>query len=118
MHLFPLHALPIEEETRPLDIFPGGVRCAPSCQLWQIAQRNSAQNLNQAEPNLFAIQNPTGDLPFANIEVEAIRAYLQPAHILPQESASKDALNQDPTATLFRLARHIHFACCGTVNFA
>ncbi len=118
LHLFPLHALPIEGETRPLDIFPGGVRYAPSCQLWQIAQRNSAQTPPEAEPNLFAIQNPTGDLLFANIEVEAIRAYLQPAHILRQDIATKDALNQEPTATLFRLARHIHFACHVTFNFA
>jgi CHAT domain-containing protein len=118
LHLFPLHALPIEGEKCPLDIFPGGVRYAPSCQLWKIPLINSAQTPPEANPNLFAIQNPTGDLPFANIEVEAIRAYLQPAHILPQESASKDALKQDPTAIFFRQARHIHFACHGTFNFA
>ncbi|WP_017721780.1 CHAT domain-containing protein [Kamptonema formosum] len=118
LHLFPLHALPIEGEKCPLDIFPGGVRYAPSCQLWQIARINSAQTPPETEPNLFAIQNPTGDLPFANIEVEAIRAYMQPAHIFPQESASKYALKQDPTATFFRQARHIHFACHGTFDFA
>lgn len=117
LHLFPLQALSIEKETRPLDIFPGGVRYAPSCQLWQIARRNSAQNPLQAEPNLFAIQNPMRDLPFANIEVEAIRTYLQQANILRQDIATKDALNQEPTATLFRLARHIHFACHGNFNF-
>jgi hypothetical protein len=41
---------------------------------------------------LFAIQNPTEDLDFTDIEVEAIAKSFNPAEVLIREKASKDRI--------------------------
>ncbi|MGB7442658.1 MAG: hypothetical protein WA919_16465 [Coleofasciculaceae cyanobacterium] len=52
-----------------LDKFLDGVRYAPSCQLLQLSQKRCTEPLQTApSKHLFAIQNPTEDLTFANIE--------------------------------------------------
>ncbi len=67
LHLLPLHALPLGNNQQKngqtqqnclLDKFPRGVGYAPSCQLLQLNQNQQRPNFSQ----LFAIQNPTGDL--------------------------------------------------------
>ena len=137
LHLFPLHALPlvgqacrlpmVEEggqDAQPtreiclLDLFPDGVRYAPSCQLLQLSKKRCTEPLQTtASKHLFAIQNPTEDLTFANVEVEAIRRYFDPTNILPTQQATKTAWNQPSTKEQLRLANFIHFSCHGYFNF-
>ncbi|VXD24403.1 conserved hypothetical protein [Planktothrix serta PCC 8927] len=93
LHLFPLHALPISQDrlgeltsssgvgarrASPLqesvilmDLFSGGVSYAPSCQLLQTAKNRQRPDFSQ----LFAIQNPTEDLAYTDLEVNSIRTY-------------------------------------------
>jgi CHAT domain-containing protein/Flp pilus assembly protein TadD len=137
LHLFPLHALPlvgqvsrlpmVEEggqDAHPtreiclLDRFLDGVRYAPSCQLLQLSKKRCTEPLQTtASKHLFAIQNPTEDLTFANVEVEAIRRYFDPTNILPTQQATKTAWNQPSTKEQLRLANFIHFSCHGYFNF-
>lgn len=139
LHLFPLHALPVRSQASGvgathasplqklsispsvlLDKFPGGVRYAPSCQLLQLSKKRCTEPLQTtASKHLFAIQNPTEDLSFANVEVEAIRGYFDPADILPTptQQATKETWNQAASAGKLRLANFIHFSCHGYFNF-
>jgi CHAT domain-containing protein len=111
LHLLPLHALPLNEtEECLLDLFPQGVRYAPSIQLLNLAQQWQRPPLQ----HLFAVQNPTDDLPFTNIEVTAIRDRFQPhVEVVKRQQATKAALSAD------RLGRAncAHFACHGSFNF-
>ncbi|WP_424102802.1 CHAT domain-containing protein [Moorena producens] len=83
LHVFPLHALPIKNREQQannseqntytnnaylLDLFPKGVRYAPSCQLLQLSQKQQRPDFSK----LFAIQNPTKDLDYADLEVNNI----------------------------------------------
>ncbi|MGH8001009.1 MAG: CHAT domain-containing protein, partial [Brasilonema sp.] len=102
LHLFPLHALPITtQQGKPqsqivMDRFPLGVRYAPSCQLLQLAQTRKRPNFS----HLFAIQNPTSDLTYADLEVQAIQSYFDSANILDKTDATKTALNDTPLNTV------------------
>ncbi len=127
LHLFPLHALPISRETwlrfnsetpspeptNPclLDCFKQGVRYAPSCQLLQQAQRRERPNFT----HLFAVQNPTKDLQFTDIEVQAIRQNFRPENqdILIQNNAQKSAIDDSRLS----IAHCAHFSCHGYFNF-
>jgi tetratricopeptide (TPR) repeat protein len=69
LHLFPLHALitkrlrqNVEKTGCLLDLFPGGVRYTPSCQLLQLSQRLNPSSEDASPSRFFAIQNPTEDL--------------------------------------------------------
>jgi len=127
LHLLPLHALPVSRETwqrfnsetpspeptNPclLDCFKQGVRYAPSCQLLQQAQRRERPNFTQ----LFAVQNPTKDLEFTDVEVQAIRQNFPPENqdILIQNNAIKSAINDSSLS----IAHCAHFSCHGYFNF-
>ncbi|MEA5421551.1 CHAT domain-containing protein [Spirulina sp. CCNP1310] len=136
LHLFPLHALPITIEEganmeggcnsplqddpvgaqrlRPIplqDLFPNGIAYAPNCQVLQQAQNriNQRPHFNQ----LFAIQNPTQDLQFTDIEVEAIQTLFDPHHTLKHDQAEKTAI--DPQT--LKNAHCTHFSCHGYFNF-
>jgi CHAT domain-containing protein len=102
LHLFPLHAL-------LLDRFPGGVRYAPSCHLLQFTQKHQRQDFN----NLFAIQNPTSDLNFTDIEVETISQYFPQAYVLSKASATKEAIDKEQ----LRTANYVHFSGHSYFNF-
>nr|MDJ0775375.1 CHAT domain-containing protein [Mastigocoleus sp. MO_167.B18] len=118
LHIFPLHALPVSpqlgrraggEGKYLLDLFPRGVQYAPSCQLLKLAQ-------NQQRPdfrNLFAIQNPTEDLIYTDLEVETIRSFFPNAEVLAKESASEASLKLHQNLPL---ANCVHFSCHGTFN--
>jgi CHAT domain-containing protein len=120
MHILPLHALPLgkggqqERQTTQnclLDKFPRGVRYAPSCQLLQLSQ-------NQQRPDfrhLFAIQNPTDNLLYTNLEVETIRSSFSCAQVLVKQAATKAALNINQ---YLRIAHCGHFSCHGSFNLA
>ena len=98
-----------------LDKFPQGIRYAPSCQLLQLSQKVGTQHTLPLR-HLFAIQNPTQDLDFTDIEVEAIQHHFHPRQILAKEKAVKDALNQSPNSDALRLAECLHFSCHGSFH--
>ncbi|NET84687.1 MAG: CHAT domain-containing protein [Moorea sp. SIO1F2] len=124
LHLFPLHALPIKNReqqannseknahtnnTYLLDLFPKGVRYAPSCQLLQLSQ-------NQERPHftkLFAIQNPTDDLYYADLEVENILPLFDSCQVLAKQDATEAAVK---TSQEMPLSHCHHFSCHGEFN--
>jgi CHAT domain-containing protein len=125
LHLFPLHALPVSHEiwqrfnpetqspepTNPciLDCFKQGVRYGPSCQLLQQAQRRKRPNFT----HLFAVQNPTEDLKFTDLEVPAISQHFHPKDILVKSDAKKSVIDD----SRLRIAHCAHFSCHGYFNF-
>ena len=130
LHLFPLHALSVSQQTwkrfnpetphleppaNPclLDCFKKGVRYAPSCQLLQRVQQR--ERPPAATRTLFAIQNPTEDLRYTDIEVEVIKRDFKPADILSKQQATKTALI-DNLETLAQ-AHYVHFSCHGSFDF-
>ncbi|MEI2583635.1 CHAT domain-containing protein [Scytonema sp. PRP1] len=116
LHLFPLHALPIQESCL-LELFPQGVGYAPSCQLWRVTQNKGKTLSNSQFRHLFAIQNPTDNLEFTDIEIETIAAAFHPRQILKKNEATAQALTESPTAEYFRDANWLHFSCHGYFNF-
>jgi len=118
MHILPLHALPLgkKEQTGKqitqnylLDKFPRGVRYAPSCQLLQLSKNRQRSQFN----HFFAIQNPTDNLPYTDLEVEMSRTFFSSTQVLAKEEATESALklNQE-----LPLAHCIHFSCHGKFN--
>ncbi|WP_273249758.1 CHAT domain-containing protein, partial [Limnospira indica] len=113
LHIIPLHALPVsfsplsrfDAEGKDVflqDIFPKGVSYALNCQLLALAQnRSSRPHFNR----LFAIQNPTEDLQFTNLEVEAIQSLFNSHQVLKQNQAQKAAIN----AEILKNAHCTHF---------
>ncbi|WP_445248144.1 CHAT domain-containing protein [Microcoleus sp. OTE_8_concoct_300] len=123
LHLLPLHALTsrrlrqnVEETGSLLELFPGGVRYTPSCQLLQLSQRVNPTGEESSPTRLFAIQNPTEDLDFTDIEVEAIAKSFNPAEVLIREKASKTGLQQQLAA--LQNADIAHFSCHGFFDFS
>ncbi|MUG91941.1 CHAT domain-containing protein [Scytonema sp. UIC 10036] len=110
LHLFPLHALPIKESYL-IDLFPNGVGYAPSCQLLQQAQLRQRPNFK----SLFAIQNPTEDLNYANLEVDNILPLFSSQEVLKNSQATKDAFFQ--ATPQLREVNCLHFSCHGSFNF-
>ncbi|MBF2090857.1 MAG: CHAT domain-containing protein [Synechococcales cyanobacterium K44_A2020_017] len=111
LHLFPFHALPISNNGKKvnlLDRFPNGVSYAPSCQLLLQAQQRRRLNFT----HLFAIQNPTNDLPYADLEVQTITDFFNPVNILKHETATLTAISQ---ANLNEI-HCAHFSCHGYFN--
>jgi CHAT domain-containing protein len=118
LHILPLHALPVSDS--PLfnggrgkselhDLFPKGVQYAPSCQLLKIAQQRQLNDLNQ----LFAIQNPTKDLTFTDLEVNIISTLFNQSEIIAKDHATKDNV----TSHLKASDSHCHhFSCHGGFN--
>jgi CHAT domain-containing protein len=146
LHLFPLHGLPVSQTSQkpgfstsqkpgfskkpgflesglPLgkgdkrgilgDLFPQGIRYVPSSQILQISLSEDSPT---EDSSLFAIQNPTGDLAYTDIEVEAIQTAFNPATVLKGEAATKTAFQQ-AVATL-KETGYAHFSCHGYFNFA
>ncbi len=115
LHLFPLHAIPINQNSENssclLDLFAGGVSYAPSCQLLQQVQQRKRPDFQ----SLFAIQNPTEDLNYTNLEVESILSYFPYHQVLSKNQATKAALSQ--AATPLKEANYLHFSCHGSFNF-
>ncbi len=123
LHLFPLHALTSSRQKADktvetgclLELFPGGVRYTPSCQLLQLSQRVNLKAEDTSPSKFFAIQNPTEDLDFTDIEVEAIAKSFNPAEILSRQNASKAGLQQQIAS--LQNADIAHFSCHGFFDF-
>ncbi len=111
LHLFPLHALPLKHQSNKclLDRFPRGVGYAPSCQLWQLSQNQQRYSFS----HLFAVQDPTNDLVYTNLEVANICSFFPSAEVLMQHDAEEAARKVDGNL----LEAHcIHFCCHGEFN--
>ncbi|MGK7881469.1 MAG: CHAT domain-containing protein [Crocosphaera sp.] len=120
LHLLPLNALPIDVDQCLLDKFTDGVRYAPSCQLLQLSQKRSPTDeiSGNRVRGLFAIQNPTQDLNFANVEVKAIEQYFDNPFVLKKEKATKGEWNKKKTQKELQAANFVHFSCHSYFNFA
>ncbi|MBO3460150.1 CHAT domain-containing protein [Aetokthonos hydrillicola] len=111
LHIFPLHALPLKNGSYLIDRFPGGVRYSPSCQALQLTKSQERLNFSS---HLFAVQNPTQDLSYSDLEVAAIRQNFSPNDdILVQ----KDARKTEIYPLRIQNAQYIHFSCHGFFNF-
>ncbi|MEX6779353.1 CHAT domain-containing protein [Limnospira fusiformis] len=119
LHLFPLHALSVDlnaPATPLLERFSQGVSYAPSCQILDYLHHRPQP---ATAPQFFAVQNPTEDLSYAQMEVEFIRPYFDPnCYILSQEAATKSALNRLETLEKLRESHLIHFSCHGAFDGA
>jgi len=109
LHLFPLHALPLSDGEFLLDRFLEGIQYAPSCQLLQ--QITIHPNFDQ----LLALQNPTSDLKYTDLEVTSIAPKFAIRHILPGNEASKRNLLEKYLERLEN-AHCAHFSCHGSFN--
>jgi CHAT domain-containing protein len=129
LHLFPLHALPVSRENwqrfhpnnqnYPLnpclvDCFDNGVSYAPSCQILHQVQKYKRGKFDK----LFAIQNPTGDLMAADMEVETIKNIFPNSETLAKENAKKGAKSEETLEIAERVAdsHHLFFSCHGSFN--
>ncbi|MBG1262431.1 CHAT domain-containing protein, partial [Nostoc commune] len=114
LHLLPLHALPVNHNAENsrclLDLFTGGVSYAPSCQLLQQVQQRQRPNFQ----SLFAIQNPTEDLNYTDLEVQVIQSYFHTSNVLKKTAATLTAINNSDLNT-YHCA---HFSCHGYFNLA
>ena len=118
LHILPIHALPISnslvfngnrEGTELHDLFSKGVQYAPSCQLLQIAKTFHYSEFNK----LFAIQNPTLDLLYTDLEVNTLTNFFTESQIIIKDNATKDTV----TSHLQSSAYHCyHFSCHGGFN--
>ncbi|MBD2202349.1 CHAT domain-containing protein [Calothrix sp. FACHB-1219] len=112
LHLFPLHAIPVNQNSENslclLDLFAGGVSYVPSCQLLQQVQQRKRPDFQ----SLFAIQNPTGDLNYTDLEVQVIQSYFNPANVLKKTAATLTAINNSDLNTY----HCTHFSCHGYFN--
>ncbi|KST68951.1 CHAT domain-containing protein, partial [Mastigocoleus testarum] len=111
LHLFPLHALPLAGGSFLCDCFSDGVSYAPSCQLLQ--QINLRQRPNFK--SLFAVQNPTEDLLYTDLEVETISSLFSEKEVLQKKQATQTALSQ--ASSQLQEANYLHFSCHVTFNF-
>ncbi|NMF67107.1 CHAT domain-containing protein [Brasilonema octagenarum] len=112
LHLFPLHALPVNQHSENsrclVDLFPRGVSYAPSCQILQQVQKRDRPNFQ----SLFAIQNPTEDLNYTDLEVQVIQSYFNTSNVLKKTAATLTAINNSDLNT-YHCA---HFSCHGYFN--
>ncbi|MCL1465090.1 CHAT domain-containing protein, partial [Argonema galeatum] len=109
LHLFALHALPLTDGEFVLDKFLQGIQYAPSCQLLQ--QIEIHPNFDQ----LLALQNPTLDLSYTDLEVTCIAPKFPIRQILPGKEASKINLLEQYLEQL-QNAHCAHFSCHGSFN--
>ncbi|NJM22975.1 MAG: CHAT domain-containing protein [Richelia sp. SM1_7_0] len=108
LHLFPIHVLPLSNGELLYERFPDGVSYAPSLQILQQLQIRDRPDFQ----NLFAIQNPTGDLNYTDLEVQVIQSYFNNANILKKSAATLTAIN-DSDLNTYHCA---HFSCHGYFN--
>jgi CHAT domain-containing protein len=113
LHLLPLHCLPFcNPTTTLLDQFSRGVRFAPSMQVLDVVQKRPQTPLQ----SLFALQNPTEDLLYTDLEVAEIQALFAPrATVLQRQEATKTAMAQQ--SAVVANSACLHFSCHGYFNF-
>ncbi|NET06010.1 MAG: CHAT domain-containing protein [Symploca sp. SIO2B6] len=92
-----------------LDLFPKGVRYAPSCQLLQLSQNQQRPDFSK----LFAIQNPTNDLYYTDLEVKNILSLFPSSQVLAKQAATEAAVK---TNQEMPVSNCNHFSCHGEFN--
>jgi CHAT domain-containing protein/adenosine/AMP kinase len=110
LHLFPLHSLPLANGKLLCERYPKGVSYAPSCQLLQQIQKRERPDFT----SIFAIQNPTKDLDYADLEVDSVLNLFSYRQKLYYEEATKDTLLQQ--LLQLKEANSLHFSCHGSFN--
>ncbi|NJL63216.1 MAG: CHAT domain-containing protein [Methylacidiphilales bacterium] len=110
LHLFPLHALPLSNGKLLYERFLYGVSYAPSLQILQQLQKRDRPDFK----NLFAIQNPTEDLNYTDLEVDNILNIFPTPQVLAHNQATKDKLFKNLPS--IQEANYLHFSCHGLFN--
>ena len=110
LHLLPLHMMPLENGDLVIERFNKGVSYAPSSQILQLTQKQKRPHFSQ----LFAVQNPTEDLIYADLEVETIRHDFNSSQVLIRKDASETKVK---TNHHFQSSHCSHFSCHGNFNF-
>ena len=110
LHLLPLHMMPLENGELVIERFNRGVSYAPSSQILQLTQKQKRPHFSQ----LFAVQNPTEDLIYADLEVESIRHDFNSSQVLIRKDASETKVKTNPH---FQSSHCSHFSCHGNFNF-
>jgi CHAT domain-containing protein len=120
LHLLPLHALPFADQINQclLDKFSRGVRYAPSCQLLHMTknQLRHKPTSDKLLPHLLAMQNPTEDLSYANLEVQAICCSFEKTKVLAKSKATKTAFYQELSSHKLASGNYIHFSAHAFFN--
>ncbi|NEQ41251.1 MAG: CHAT domain-containing protein, partial [Okeania sp. SIO3I5] len=109
LHLFPLHVMPLENGDLLIDRFDRGISYAPSSQILQLTHKQQRPHFSQ----LFAVQNPTKDLIYADLEVQTIRSCFDSAEVLIREDASETKVKTNPH---FQSSHCSHFSCHGNFH--
>ncbi len=107
LHIFPLHAFPIDNNRILQDKYD--IQYAPSCQLLQITKQRPLNQLT----NLFAIQNPTKDLIFTDLEVNIISTLFKKKEIIAKDNATESTVTTQIKASE---SHCYHFSCHGGFN--
>lgn len=113
LHLWPLHALPIDSEikTKPrllVDRFEKGIRYGPSSQLLRLCEDHKC---NDEFYNLIAVENPNQDLTFASFQVQEISRLFRESKLLKGALASKKFFTDEAFRKNFEGTHCLHFAC-------
>ncbi|MEM8778359.1 MAG: CHAT domain-containing protein, partial [Cyanobacteria bacterium P01_G01_bin.49] len=114
LHTIPLHALILDYtgDRYLIDRFKEGISYAPSCKLLQLTKEWKREQFY----NLFAVQNPSKDLPYSEKEVEIIKSYFGHSDTYPEENATKASIEQAGENELGE-AHCVHFSCHSNFNF-
>ncbi|MCU7243494.1 MAG: DUF3110 domain-containing protein [Microcystis aeruginosa WS75] len=107
LHILPIHAFPINENQILQDKYD--VQYAPSCQLLQITKQRQLNELT----NLFAIQNPTKDLFYTDLEVNILSTFFTEPQVIAKDNATKNAVLPHLKASE---SHCYHFSCHGGFN--
>ncbi|EPF19964.1 MAG: CHAT domain-containing protein [Microcystis aeruginosa Ma_MB_F_20061100_S19] len=108
LHILPIHAFPINKNQILQDKYD--VQYAPSCQILQkISQTSHHSDFNK----LFAIQNPTKDLSYTDLEVNILSTFFTEPQVIAKDNATKNAV----LPHLKSSDNHCyHFSCHGGFN--
>ncbi|MDJ0557930.1 MAG: CHAT domain-containing protein, partial [Microcystis sp. M53599_WE4] len=108
LHILPIHAFPINKNQILQDKY--NIQYAPSCQILQkISQTFHHSDFNK----LFAIQNPTKDLFYTDLEVNILSTFFTEPQVIAKDNATKNAV----LPHLKSSDNHCyHFSCHGSFN--
>ena len=118
LHILPLHALPVSPHFRGsskgnekclFDLFARGVQYVPSCQLLKIVKNQQRSDFY----NLFAIQNPTEELIYTDLEVQVVGSFFRQPEVLSKHNATEEAVKEYSN---FASVHCAHFSCHGEFN--
>ena len=107
LHLFPIHALYIENRRSLIDFFKEGVSYLPNCQILKLVKQQNNPSWN----NFIGIYNPDISIGYSNLEIKTISHYFTSVEVLE----GKD-INKIMASKMLPSANCIHFSCHGFFN--